>query len=84
MKAKKRVTGLVLAVILSFVGELHMLLVYHDCVVDGDSDSGGDGVNVDDGDGVDNDEDPKKIVSCHSMYFFLAAQDNPFLTLVHL
>ena len=29
MKAKKRVTGLVLAVILSFVGELHMLFNYH-------------------------------------------------------
>ena len=51
-------TGLVLAVILSFVGEL--LLDYHDLAVDGDSNSGGDGVDVED------DEHPKNIVSSQS------------------
>ena len=47
MKAKKRVTGLVLAVILSFVGELQMHLDEHHSLVDNDG-AGGVDVNDDD------------------------------------
>ena len=47
LKAKKRVTGLVLAVILSFVGELQIHLDEHHSLVDHDG-AGGVDVNDDD------------------------------------